>query len=246
MSVFDMKSTDILPISQPSDLFGKEILPECTFESEYGKLKFKKIVVPDFSEEKVQLKLLTKQFDNIKAFMKEDDLLKKSKIASRLFMETRRFTPSSDGYEFDNKNDFITTAQERQMDFRNLLHIGILFRLFKTGISMRYSICQEFGFDSFNSTVTEDKLNSLMSYNGNAVIQPLACATGIYILCLGKYFIPETVCNHDFPDTLAKIKELGIPRNNFLSWALFNTSSDNALLNLVSKSKIKSLIFWDS
>jgi len=33
MSVLDMKSTDILPISQPSDLFGKEILPECTFES---------------------------------------------------------------------------------------------------------------------------------------------------------------------------------------------------------------------
>ena len=241
-----MKSTDILPISQPSDLFGKEILPQCTFESKYGKLKFKKIVVPDFSESKVQLELLTKQFDDIKAFMKEDDLLKKNKIVSRLFMETRGFTPKADGYEFDNKNDFITSAQERQMDFRNLLRMGILFRLFETGVSMHYSICLEFGFDSFNSTVAEDCLDSLMSYNGNAVIQPLACAAGIYILCLGKYFIPETVCSHDFPDTLAKIKELGIPRNNFLSWALFNASSDNALLNFVSKSKIKSLIFWDS
>jgi len=246
MSVLDMKSTDILPISQPSDLFGKEILPQCTFESKYGKLKFNKIDVPDFSESKVQLELLTNQFDDIKAFMKEDDLLKKSKIASRLFMEARRFTPNSYGYEFDNKNAFITSAQERQMDFRNLLRMGILFRLFETGVSMRYSICLEFGFDSFNSTMEEDFLNSLISYNGKAVIQPLEYATVIYILCLGKYLIPETVCNHDFPDTLAKIKELEIPRNNFLSWALFNASSDNALLNFVSKSKIKSLIFWDT
>ena len=246
MGVFAMKNTDISQISKPSDLLGKEILPESIFESEYGKLKFKAAIVPDFSENKVQLELLTKQFDEIKAFMKEDDLLKKSKIASHLFTEARGFKQSADGYEFDNKNFFITTAQERQMDFRNLLRLGILFRLFEAGVSMRYSICLEFGFDSLNSSVEEDVLNSLMSYNGNGVFQPLACATGIYILCLGKYLIPETVCNHDFPDTLAKIKELGIPRNNFLSWALFNASGDNSLLYFVSKSKFKSLIFWES
>ena len=246
MSVFALKSADISTISQPSDLFGKEILPECTFESEYGKLKFNAVVVPDFSENKVQLELLTKQFDDIKAFMKEDDLLKKSKIVSRLFMESRNFIKTADGYEFVNKNSFFATFQERQMDFRNLLRVGILFRLFETGILMRYSLCLEFGFDSFHSTVTEDFLNSLISYNGNAVIQPLACATGIYILCLGKYLIPGAVCNHDFPDTIAKINELGIPRNNFLSWILFNASSDNALLYFVSKSKFQSLIFWES
>jgi hypothetical protein len=246
MSVFALKSTDISTISQPSDLFGKEILPECTFESEYGKLKFNAVIVPDFSKDKIELELLTKHFDDIKAFMKEDDLLKKSKIASRLFMEAGGFILTTDGYEFVNKNSFFATVQERQMDFRNLLRVGILFRLFETGISMRYSICLEFGFDSFHSTMKEDFLNSLMSYNGNAVIQPLACATGIYILCLGKYLIPESVCNHDFPDTLVKIKELGVPRNNFLSWALFNASSDYSLLNLVSKSEFHSLIFWDS
>ena len=218
MGICATKSADISPISKPSDLFGKEILPECTFESEYGKLKLSAVVVPDLSENKAQLELLAKQFDDIKALMKEDDILNKSKIASRLFIEARRFIPSVDGYEYGNTKDYFTTVQERQMDFRNLLRLGILLRLFETGISMRY---------------------------GNSVIQPLACATGIYILCLGKYLNPQNVCDLDFPDTLARIKEIGIPRNNILSWALFNASSDSALLYNVSKSKYKSLIFWD-
>lgn len=245
MGICATKSADISPISKPSDLFGKEILPECTFESEYGKLKLSAVVVPDLSENKAQLELLAKQFDDIKALMKEDDILNKSKIASRLFIEARRFIPSVDGYEYGNTKDYFTTVQERQMDFRNLLRLGILLRLFETGISMRYSICLEFGFDQYDSTMAKDILNSLMSYNGNSVIQPLACATGIYILCLGKYLNPQNVCDLDFPDTLARIKEIGIPRNNILSWALFNASSDSALLYNVSKSKYKSLIFWD-
>ena len=39
-----IKASSIL---QLSDLFGKEILPECIFENEYGKLKFYAVVVPD-------------------------------------------------------------------------------------------------------------------------------------------------------------------------------------------------------
>ena len=74
------KSISTSSISQPSDLLGKEILPECTFESEYGKLKLSAIVVPDFSKDKIQLDKLTEQFDKIKAFIKEEDLLKKSEI----------------------------------------------------------------------------------------------------------------------------------------------------------------------
>ena len=79
-----MDKIDVSSISQPSDLFGKEILPEYTFESEYGKLKFNAVVVPDFSKNKMELELLTKQFDDIKALMKEDDLLKKSEIATQI------------------------------------------------------------------------------------------------------------------------------------------------------------------
>ena len=51
------ESTDISSISQPSDLFGREILPECIFESEYGKLKFNAVVVPDFSKDKIEFEL---------------------------------------------------------------------------------------------------------------------------------------------------------------------------------------------
>lgn len=235
-----------MSILQPSDLFGKEILPEYTFESEYGKIKFKAVVVPDFSKDKFALELLTKQFKDIKAFIKEPDLLKKSKIASHLLMESRGFIPDDGTYKFDKKNTFLTICQKRQMDFRNLLLVGILFRLFEAGILKRYSLCLEFGFDSYDSNTSENFLNSLISYNDNIVVQPLTCAIGVYILCLGKCLIPQAVCNHDFPDTLAKIKKHGIPQNNFLSWAFFSASSDNALLSLVAKTKFKSLKFWEN
>lgn len=72
---------DVSLLSQPSDLFGKEILPECSFESEYGILKFNVIVVPDFSNDKVELESLTNHFDKIKAFIKEEDLLKKVRLS---------------------------------------------------------------------------------------------------------------------------------------------------------------------
>ena len=60
---------DVSLISQPSDLFGRELLSECTFESEYGKLKFNAIVVPDFSKDEIELKMLTENLDKIKAFL---------------------------------------------------------------------------------------------------------------------------------------------------------------------------------
>ena len=36
-------------IKQSSDLYGREILPECTFESEYGKLTLSIAIIPNFS-----------------------------------------------------------------------------------------------------------------------------------------------------------------------------------------------------
>ena len=78
------ENIDVSSMLQPSDLFGKEILPDCTFESEYGKLKFNAVFVPDFSKDKIELELLTRHFDDIKAFIKEKDLLKKSEIAKQI------------------------------------------------------------------------------------------------------------------------------------------------------------------
>ena len=57
---------DVYLISQPS---GRELLSECTFESEYGKLKFNAIIVPDFSKDEIELKMLTENLDKIKAFL---------------------------------------------------------------------------------------------------------------------------------------------------------------------------------
>lgn len=235
---------DVSSILQPSDLFGQEILPECTFESEYGKLKFKSVFIPDFSKDEIELELLTRQFGDIKAFMKENDFLKKSEIAVRLFVESRRFVPSIDKDEIVPMGNFFTNSQSRQMDFRNLLRVSTLCRLFEAGVAMRYDICLEFGFDPFDGDTTEKFLNALMSYTDKAITQPLACTVGIYILCLGKCFVPEAVCSHDFPDTLAKLKKHGAPQNNFLSWAFFSASSDQTLLSLARKSKFKSLVFW--
>ena len=115
---------DVSSILQPSDLFGQEILPECTFESEYGKLKFKSVFIPDFSKDEIELELLTRQFGDIKAFMEENDFLKKSEIAVRLFVESRRFVPSIDKDEIVPMGNFFTNSQSRQMDFRNLLRVS--------------------------------------------------------------------------------------------------------------------------
>ena len=76
-----MDKIDVSSISQPSELFGKKILPE----SEYGKLTFNAVVVPDFSKDEIELELLTKDFDDIKTFMKEDDLPKKSDIPTQVY-----------------------------------------------------------------------------------------------------------------------------------------------------------------
>ena len=46
-NALDMASCNVDDILQPSDLFDKEIMSECTFESEYGTLKLHSIVVPD-------------------------------------------------------------------------------------------------------------------------------------------------------------------------------------------------------
>ena len=80
-----MDKIDVSSISQLSDLFRKKILPECRYESEYGKLTLNAVVVPDFSKDEIELELLTKDFDDIKTFMKEDDLPKKSDIPTQVY-----------------------------------------------------------------------------------------------------------------------------------------------------------------
>jgi len=81
-SLFGIKNDSFDKISSPSDLFGKEILPEYTIESEYGTLKFNPIIVPDFSNN-------NEEFENFKICFNEIKKLYLRKIC--LKKETRPF-----------------------------------------------------------------------------------------------------------------------------------------------------------
>ena len=177
-NINDSNKTDISLLSQLSDLFGKELLPECSFESEYGKLKFNAIIVPDFSNDEIEVKTLTKHFDKIKAFIKEEDLLKKSVIIDSIFGIVPHATFGKITAGLDLTKSFL---------FINILRASVKFRLFENGKQLSCDICSYFGHNmqsKFHSTI--------MSWNGNPIEQPLLCATGIYIQSLGKMF--ESKC----------------------------------------------------
>ena len=223
-----MDKIDVSSISQPSDLFGKEILPECTFESEYGKLKFNAVVVPDFSKNKMELELLTKYFDDIKAFMKESDLLKKSEIIEPIFGFVPHVTLGMVTFSLD-----LTKSSW----FINILRTSIRFRLFENGKQLKCNICSYFGYEA------SPKFHSLMSWNEVPVAQPLACSTGIYIQSLGKALNPNARGRILDPELVNSIlKDKRFPSNNYLSWALHGASSDKSLLSFVEKYEIENLL----
>lgn len=133
-----MDKIDVSSILQVSDLFGKEILPECMFESEYGKLKFNAVVVPDFSKDKVELKFLTEHFEDIKSLMKEDNLLKKSEIIDSIFGIVPHVTFGKVTYGLDLTKSSL---------FINILRVSIRFRLFENGEQLQCDICSYFGYE---------------------------------------------------------------------------------------------------
>ena len=215
-------------ISQLSDLFGKELLPECTFKSEYGKLTFKAVIIPDFSKDEIELKHLTKHFDDIKAFMKEDDLLKKSEIIDSIFGFVPHVTFGKVTFGLDLTKSYL---------FINILRASIKFRLFENGGQLQCSICSNFGYEM------SPKTHSLMSWNDVPVVQQLACSTGIYIQSLGKALNPNARGVFRAPELVDDIlKDNRFPSHNYLSWALHGASSDKLLLSFVAKYEIENLL----
>lgn len=67
-SLFGIEVNGIGRMFSPSDLFGKEILPGYTVESEYGTLKFNPIVVPDFSKRSEEFESFKMCFNDIKFY----------------------------------------------------------------------------------------------------------------------------------------------------------------------------------
>jgi len=220
---------DISLISQPSDLFGKEILSECTFESQYGKLKFNAIVVPDLSKDKFELEIFTKQLDDIKTFIKEEDLLKKVKIIDSILKPA---TPVDVG------RIQVVPNLKKSFLFLNILRSAIEFRLIENGKRLCCNICSYYGYEM------HPKFHSIiMSWNDVPVIQPLACATGIYIQSLGKCLNPNAHGEFWYPELTSEIlNNKLLPSHNYLSWSFHGALLDKPLIPFALEHKITFLL----
>ena len=190
-------------------------------------MKFNAVVVPDFSKDKIELELLTKHFDDIKAFMKEDDLLKKNEIIDSIFGFVPHVTFGRVTFGLDLTKSSL---------FINILRASFQFRLFENGRQQLCSICSYFGYEM------SSKFHSLMLWNGVPVVQPLACAAGIYIQSLGKALNPNAHGVFRDPELVNRIvKDKLFPSHNYLSWALHGASSEELLLSFVENREISAL-----
>ena len=206
---------------QSSDLFGQEILPESTFESEYGKLTLKGVVVPDFSSDEIGAACLKKEFDNLKSFLEENDLSKKRIIASKIFEN-----------EF-SWEDTYSEKSETFSEFIRILKASILARLFETGYSLNNQLCREFGYEQYACLSS-----GMVCYNDSPVIQPFSCAGGIYAYCL-KYVLNQDIfCPPDYIDLRDEIINEGIPNHNYLSWAFSQASNNIWIILFASENHI--------
>ena len=202
---------------QPSDFFGQEILPECTFESEYGKLTLGKVIVPDFSSDENGAVHLKEEFNNLKSFIEEKDLSKKGDIADQVYKNEL------------SRTDFCSQSSEAPSQFFHLLKASMRARLFETGCSLDPWLCSEFGYN-YNSCLA----SGIVSYNDNPVIQPFSCAGGVYAYCLKYVLNPDIFCPPDYYDLRDEILTDGAPIHNYLSWAFACASVNKELISFVS------------
>ena len=173
MSNFSIKEKKILPeITQPSDLFGLEILSECTFESEYGKLTLSPVFVPDFSSDEKGAIRLKEEFENLKSFIAEKEFPRKGDIANLIYKNEFSWV-DSDGQQKDS--NYYSRSSEVFSEFILLLKASIKARLFEIWHSVNYDLWWEFGYQD------QAHLSSgRVLYNDVPVIQPLSCAGGVY------------------------------------------------------------------
>lgn len=221
-----MEKHESQEIAQPSDLFGREILPECTFESEYGKLTLGSVIVPDFSSDEKGSVRLKEEFDNLKSFIKEKDLSRKGDIADQIF--ENEFSGVNQDGELIVSNS-ASRSSETFSEFINFLKASIRARLFEVGVSLDIWLCSEFGYD-YGVSLT----SGVVHYNGLPVVQPLSCAGGVYTYCLQYALNPDIFCPPDYYDLKNEVLTDGVPNYNYLSWAFYRASENKELISLVS------------
>ena len=223
-SLFGINIDNIYKMSSPSDFFGKEILPGCTVESEYGTLKFNPIIVPDFSNNHEEFESFKLCFNDIKKFITEKDLLEKGDSA--FFMKKHiSWLPIDYGL---NKLYYFARA----------LDTSFCCRLFETGVSLRSDTCTLFAPCDYPGW---RYIQDILSYNYLVVTEALSYGTGVYIQSLG-------VCKGKISNSRSNTPEIvdevfmNIPTHNYLSWAFHCASSNGSLMNYCSKKIVRLFI----
>ena len=211
-------------ITQPSDLFGREILPECTFESEYGKLTLGRVVVPDFSSDEKGSVRLKEEFDNLKSFIAEKELSRKLGIAERV--HGNEFS-AVDPLGYPIISNYASRSSGIFSKFTCTLMSSTRARAFELGIYSSVDICDEFGYDKMASLSS-----GIILYNDSPVVQPLSCGVGMYVYGLRCILNPRNFCVYE--GLLERILTNGLPTHNYLSWACSCASGDKEVERFVA------------
>ena len=219
-----MEKHESQKLTQPSDLYGREILSECTFESEYGKLTLGRVVIPDFSDDEKGTIRLTEEFDNLKSFIEEKDLLRKLNIAEHIH-ENEFSAVDPNGYPIIS--NYASRSSKIFSDFILELRSSMRARLFEMGLYSSVDICDEFGYDRMASLSS-----GIILYNNTPLVQPLSCAGGVYLYCLRCALNQNLFCM--YKDLLYMIQADGLPTHNYLSWAFSRAGADEEVLSYVS------------
>lgn len=219
-SLFGIKVDGNDKMSSPSDLFGKEILPGYTVESEYGTLKFNPIIVPDFSKRSEEFESFKMCFNDIKKFINEKDLLEKGDYA--FFMRKHiSWLP-------------IDYGEDKVYDFARALDASFCCRVFESGVFLHYNTCSLFApCDLSGWRYIQDTL----SYNDLVVTKTLSYSTGVYIQSLGVCKGKVSYSRSNTPEIVDEVFT-HIPTHNYLSWAFHCASSNGSLINSCSKKPV--------
>ena len=232
-----VENKQIIPqIISPSDLFGLEIFPENKFESEYGILTLSPVIIPDFSNDEKGFIRLKEEFDYFKSFLSETDLMKKLEIAKQI--NNNEFSVvGPDG--FVKISNYASRSSNAFSHFVELLEASTKARIFesKSGHSTLFDICYEFGY-GMSACLSSGNVK----YNGIPIVQPLACAGGMYLYCLGCGLKDKYCIYQNFLD---KILKNGFPTHNYLSWAFSQASKDEEIISFVSEVHILLDFFLD-
>ena len=212
-------------ISNPSDLFWYELLPECTFESEYGKLIVIQVIIPDFSSDEKNFILLKEEFDNLKSFIIEKDLSKKLSIVDKIYYNV--FFPITPDGQF-SFSDGVSRINSYFANFIDFFRANMRARLFEKGIYSNVALCSEFGYEK-SAQLSSGKI----IYNGYPIFQPLFCAGGLYLYCLRCALNPNNFCV--YRNLLEEILNEGLLNHNYLSWAFSRASINLKIISFTSR-----------